>query len=323
MSAMAADSRPTVSVIIPTYNRAHMVGAAIDSLLAQTRRPTQIIVVDDGSTDDTSSVLKRYAGQITAISQENRGRSAARNVGLKHAHADYIAFLDSDDTLPPDSIEFRARMLDQDSSVDVVYGDALVQNADTGQEIAFSRLHCEARPDGNVLASLALGNIAPIHCFMFRTSCLSFVDGFDESLETLEDHDFWLRLATSAQFGYVNVPVATYVVHPGMTTHTMPNEMRRGRLIVQERVTASPAFETFTPTQKSRVFTSLGATSLALGRTREARQWLGKSLKEVPALQPMLLYLLTFFSPGLAKSILGLRRMLRAILDPKTRMFYA
>lgn len=299
-----------------------MVGAAIDSLLEQTRRPAQIIVVDDGSTDDTSSVLKRYAGQITAISQENRGRSAARNVGLKHAHADYIAFLDSDDTLPPDSIEFRARMLDQDSSVDVVYGDALVQNVDTGQQIAFSRLHSEPPPSGNVFASLALGNIAPIHCFMFRRDCISDLDRFDESLDTLEDYDFWLRMAASARFGYVDALVAVYILHPDMTTLTMQNRMRQGRLEVQSRLVNGPAFNGLAASIQGRVYSSLGATSLALGRTREARQWLDKSLKEVPALQPMLLYLLTFFSPWLAKSILGLRRMLRAILDPKARMFY-
>jgi len=316
------ESKPTVSVIIPTYNRAGMVGAAIDSLLAQTRRLAQIIVVDDGSMDATSEVLSQYANRITVVTQENRGRSAARNAGLALATSDYVCFLDSDDQLPPQSIELRALVLDHNASIDVVYGDALVKDMTTGRQITFSRLHREPRPSGNIFASLALGNIAPIHCFMFRRGCLSSVGGFDESLDTLEDYDFWLKMAPFAMFAYIDAPVATYIVHSKMTTLTMPDRMRQGRLEVLSRVVRNPAFNALTTTRQGTVYSRLGATCLALGKAEEARKWLGKSLRTSPTPQRLMLYLLTLVSPRITKSIIGLRRKLRVIAHPKTRIFH-
>jgi glycosyltransferase involved in cell wall biosynthesis len=91
----------SVTVIIPAYNRAHTLSGAIDSLLQQTQTPNEIIVVDDGSTDETPALLSSYGSSIEVKTQSNQGRSTARNVGLKAAKGDLIAFLDSDDLLPP------------------------------------------------------------------------------------------------------------------------------------------------------------------------------------------------------------------------------
>src|SRR5947199_6506358 len=111
----------TVSVIIPTYNRAALVDQAIDSVLSQTRAPTQIIVVDDGSTDQTAQLLDTYGSAITVITQRNAGPAAARNTGLRAATGDLVALLDSDDKLTPNSIERRAQVLEQHADYDAVY----------------------------------------------------------------------------------------------------------------------------------------------------------------------------------------------------------
>lgn len=93
--------RPTVSVIIPTYNRAHSVGAALDSVLAQEPPADEVIVVDDGSTDGTTEVLAAYGDRITVVRQDNAGAAAARNAGVRRARGDWVAFLDSDDLWRP------------------------------------------------------------------------------------------------------------------------------------------------------------------------------------------------------------------------------
>lgn len=316
------ESKPTVSVIIPTYNRAGMVGAAIESLLAQTRRPAQIIVVDDGSTDDTPDVLARYSGGITAIYQENRGRSAARNMGLLHAASDYVAFLDSDDTLPQESIALRADVLDSSPNVDIVYGDAWLEDSVSKKRICYSDLHRGEHPSGFVFPSLAQGALAPIHCFMFRRACLDKLDRFDVTLDTLEDHDFWLRLCTHTTFAYLDVPIATYIVHPGMTTLTMRDKMREGRLIVQKRAVEMPEFGSLTVKQEAAVYVSIGSTCLALRRTDEAREWLRTANQTSSSPGGALLYALSFLGARGIKPVLALRRKLRALLQPETRMFY-
>jgi len=93
-----------VSVVIPCYNQAHFLGEAIESVLAQSYPNFEIIVVDDGSTDDTSEVARRYPG-VRLVRQENKGLSGARNAGLAHSEEEYVVFLDADDRLLPDALE--------------------------------------------------------------------------------------------------------------------------------------------------------------------------------------------------------------------------
>jgi len=101
---MNAANRPLVSVVIPTFNRAWAVERAVDSVLEQDYRPFELIIVDDGSTDQTSDILARYGDQLTVVCQENRGVSAARNSGIVRAKGDLIAFLDSDDYWKPQKL---------------------------------------------------------------------------------------------------------------------------------------------------------------------------------------------------------------------------
>jgi glycosyltransferase involved in cell wall biosynthesis len=112
--------RLRITVIIATYNRAAWLPAAIDSLLNQTRQPDEILVVNDGSSDNTAEVLSRYTTPVRVINQENNGLSAARNVALRDVQSDLLAFLDSDDSLPPHSIAERARVLEARPEFDVV-----------------------------------------------------------------------------------------------------------------------------------------------------------------------------------------------------------
>ena len=111
-----------MSIIVPCHNGARFLAEALDSALAQTHPAVEVIVVDDGSIDDTPSVLGRYAGRVRVLRQRNRGPSAARNAALDVARGDYVAFLDADDRFPPDKLEKQLAVFEADPELDVVYG---------------------------------------------------------------------------------------------------------------------------------------------------------------------------------------------------------
>src|ERR1700678_803249 len=113
---------PTISVIIPTYNRADLIGQALESALAQTHPADEIIVVDDGSTDDTERVVAQYAGQVRYMRQVNAGPSAARNRGIQAASGDFIALLDSDDLWVKDRLERQLAALTLHPGLDFIFG---------------------------------------------------------------------------------------------------------------------------------------------------------------------------------------------------------
>ena len=117
------DRAARVSVIIPTYNRADLIGETIESVLKQTFDDFEIIIVDDGSTDATGEVVRKFDGPIKYLYQDNRGRSCARNRGFEASSGDYVCFLDSDDVLKPMMIERQVSLLDSNSNLGFVYSD--------------------------------------------------------------------------------------------------------------------------------------------------------------------------------------------------------
>ena len=288
----------TVSLIIPTYNRASLVPRAIDSALRQTRVPDEIIVIDDGSTDNTAAVLSAYSAPVMVLGDGvNRDRSAARNRGLDAATGDFIAFLDSDDTLPPESVERRLNALQTHPEVDVVYGDASFIDTN-GQVIArFSDIRRHPRPSGDVFYQLMLGNFAPLHTFMFRRTAATTAIRMDESLRTLEDYDFWLKLACISRFLYLDTSLANYHVHDVMTTLTDNDAMRHSRILVQGRGIKTPCFERLTPKQQARILTQHGASVAAvLGDMPQARAHLRLAMALKPLNPQAWLYWLVTWS---------------------------
>lgn len=183
---------PTVSGIIPTFNRARAVCAAVDSVLAQTFTDYELIVVDDGSSDDTPQALLSYGKRIRLIRQGNRGVSAARNAGLAVAKGGLIAFLDSDDLWLPHKLKAQtdffaanpAAMWQQTAEI-------WVRN---GQRVNPKKRH--AKQAGRIFqASLELCLISP-SAVMLRRELLAEFGRFDERLPACEDYDLWLRILT-------------------------------------------------------------------------------------------------------------------------------
>jgi hypothetical protein len=200
---------PAVSVIIPTYNTAHLISDAIDSVLAQTYRDLEIIVVDDGSTDNTAEVLADYQDRISYIYQENQERSAARNNGIGRAQGEYVAFLDADDYWAPDKLTKQIALLAQRPDLGLVYSQAQTFYGDRkwprilGTD--FSKIE-----ELNVFEGLLLGKSIPTLTVVVRTECLQTVGLFDERIIIGEDWDLWLRITLKYAVGYIPQILAYY-----------------------------------------------------------------------------------------------------------------
>ncbi len=179
---------PRVSVIIPTFNRARCLAEAVESVLAQDFPGFELIVVDDGSTDETPSILARYPG-VTVIRTENRGVAAARNLGAARATAGRLAFLDSDDLWLPRKLGLQTAFMDERRC-------RICQTEETwirgGRRVNPKKRH--AKPDGDIFfRSLDLCLVSP-SAVMMEKSLFTEAGGFDESLPACEDYDLWLRL---------------------------------------------------------------------------------------------------------------------------------
>lgn len=180
---------PKVSVIIPVYNRAWCVAEAVGSVLDQDFSDFELIVVDDGSTDDTPRVLATFP-QIKMIRTENRGVSAARNLGVAHARGRLIAFLDSDDLWLPGKLRIQSGFMENSP------GCRICQTEETwirnGVRVNPKKRH--KKPDGEIFfRSLELCLVSP-SAVMMEKSLFDETGGFDEDLPACEDYDLWLRI---------------------------------------------------------------------------------------------------------------------------------
>ena len=189
-----------VSVIIPTYNYARFIEDCLNSVLSQTYKNLEIIVVDDGSTDNTKEVLSAYGDKIKYIYQENSGLSASRNTGIKNATGKYIQFLDSDDFLHPKSIEHRVQFLTSNPSFKIAvcrnkffYGYSKIIKNLLNRGWYLHRENLD-------IHHLYVDSIAPTHAFLFDSEVIEKVGFFDTSLKVCEDYDYWLKVL---QKGYI------------------------------------------------------------------------------------------------------------------------
>ncbi len=197
---------PLVSVIIPTYNRSRYIAGAIRSVQAQTYQDVQIIVADDGSTDNTRDVVSGLGRGVTYLQLPHRGQAAAtRNAGLRAAQGQYVAFLDSDDLFLPGKLALQLAAFEQHPEAGLVYSNGCFFRDDP-QAPTGRTLDGLPTPAGDALADLLRGNFLFPPVVLVRRDCLDVVGLFDERPEFLavEDYDLWLRIA--AQFPFVYVP---------------------------------------------------------------------------------------------------------------------
>jgi glycosyltransferase involved in cell wall biosynthesis len=221
-----------VSVVIPTYNRAGYIGEAVASVLAQTFQDFEIIIVDDGSTDETANIVHAIQdSRISFLTQEHRGVSAAVDLGWRAARGEYIARLDSDDRWLATLLQELVAVLDADAAADVVYARAQGMDAD-GKPLP-QLIGTAERFPGETLKSLIYGDFVCPGAVLVRRSAIARVGGYDESLIANEDWDIWIRIAQHAYIRYVPRVLAQYRYHPQNLTRTTSDRMER---VMQDRV---------------------------------------------------------------------------------------
>jgi glycosyltransferase involved in cell wall biosynthesis len=211
-----------VTAAIPTFNRARFLSGALESVFAQTRPPDDVLVVDDGSTDETPEVLAAYRDRIRIVRQDNGGRSAARNTAVREAYGRFVSFLDSDDRWRPDKLERELPVLEADLTVGLVHGHVdLIGSADEPLPDETRRHHelfTAAHRDGVTYAGYAFDCRCFSSAITVRKQAVEEVGGYDLAL-LLDDYDLYLRLALAWKIVFLEGPaVALYRHHPGQMT---------------------------------------------------------------------------------------------------------
>lgn len=221
---------PRVSVIIPTFNCARYIVEAVESAVRQTYKDVEVIVVDDGSTDDTRGRLAPYldAGTIRYITQDNAGPSAARNTGIRAATGTYLAFLDADDSIAPASLEKRAKFLDDHPDTDVVFTDCFIHEVEGRAESDrphlrdYGFLRRVAPAIASARGADILFNGGFFEAFFRERICTltgnlmvrrardESVELFDESLACGDITEYWFRLCRKHRVGFIDEPLFSY-----------------------------------------------------------------------------------------------------------------
>jgi glycosyltransferase involved in cell wall biosynthesis len=219
---------PLVSVVIPAWNAAWCVGRAIDSVLAQSLRDLELIVVDDGSTDDTAAVLAKYGASVHVITQANGGMSSARNAGIRAARGRYLAFLDADDRWLPDKLARQVDVLETQTELAFCAAVAILEDPG-GTKVGEWR-----GPSGRTVRiadvfrnhSAVAGGASAV---LARRELVLRLGGFDESLAGAEDTDLWMRLAAHGGFTCVDEPLVVVLRRPDSVSRNFAT-MRLGAL---------------------------------------------------------------------------------------------
>ncbi|MDQ3818488.1 MAG: glycosyltransferase [Acidobacteriota bacterium] len=207
-------SDPLVSVILAVHNREASVARAVRSVLAQTYSNVELIVVDDGSTDNTRRVVESFGARVTLIPRAHAGVYAARNAGLRRARGELVAFIDSDDAWLPDRLAAQVPLMRR-QGVGLVFGDAVHVTAprEGAKRTGLTSFRVSAPRRGRVADHFMWCNFVPTCTALVRRSCLLEAGDFCEACELSADYLAWFRIALSYELDYVDRVVAEYTVH--------------------------------------------------------------------------------------------------------------
>jgi glycosyltransferase involved in cell wall biosynthesis len=202
---------PTVSVVIPTYNRLGYLREALSSALTQSRPPDEVIIVDDGSTDGTGATMSAMPPPVRYIRQQNAGPAAARNRGLREARSEWIALLDSDDLWTPGKLAAQLDFIERNPAIDFIFGTQVNQKdgvRDQEPEIidhaVYRQLEASAEAVPDFFRLLLRNNPIPTSSVFFRRDCLERVGFFEEQRWRCEDYELWFRFAHACRIGFIN-----------------------------------------------------------------------------------------------------------------------
>jgi len=279
-----------LTIVIPAYNAENYIYETLQSVLNQVDEQHEVIVVDDGSTDNTAAILKELGNKIRYVYQKNQGESVARNKGIELATGELIVFLDSDDLLEKSMISTVIEAYKQDASYKVFYGNRASFNEDANCAKVIT-----ARPNstGNIFKDIVTGITLVPGQFAMHRSCLERVGLFDEKMQLGEDWKFLLLLSKHFEFKYFNKVFLKKRIHPNMQTlsDNRPDIVEQRKSILSNIFNVNELKEIESKYLTNRVYAdwyrTYGFPYIAKGNKAQAIRYIQKSLKLWP-FQPKL-----------------------------------
>lgn len=301
-------NNPAVSMIIPTYNRANLLCRAIQSALNQTYENFEIIIIDDGSNDNTSDVVEKYQKQDERIRyircEKNKGGSAARNKGIKAAKGEYLAFLDDDDEWLPEKIEKQMiKFKNVSNDVGLIYSGFSCISESSGKIVTEINPILRGNVYHNLLENCILGSPTPL----IRKICFRKAGLFDETLPSCQDWDMWIRISEYYKFDFVSGVLAKHHVHGDQISIDLNAKIvARKKLIEKYRIHLTQK-----PQILSVLFKRLGILYCLNGDSKEGFKYFLDSIKRKPFQKGGYLHLLlSFLAPKIHKKILNERNVI-------------
>jgi glycosyltransferase involved in cell wall biosynthesis len=233
----AHQDRPSFSVVIPAYNAERFLAAAIQSALAQSYPPAEVIVVDDGSTDNTLQIAQSFGASVHCISQKNSGASTARNAGIQAARHEWIALLDADDLWHPEKLARQAEQIMAEPEVDLLYTSCQCFFEDRVEKLALA-------PPASQIKQVLFDRVPfmPSSVVLSRAKILQ-IGGFNPAMRFVEDWEMWLRLVQAgARFAGLSEPLTYYRRSPQGLSHQVSPTLQYQTLVVRKFIaTDAPA----------------------------------------------------------------------------------
>lgn len=331
---------PEISVVIPSYNYAHLIQETLESAFAQTYTDYEIIVVDDGSADNTRDVLQPYLGRITYHYQNNQGLAAARNTGTRLARGKYITYLDADDIWLPDNLRIKHEILSRYPGLGGVFSDFCIFSASgvshprgmkelypffkrTGleyqeifqeqSEVGTGGNHTAPVYIGTVFDSLFWGNFILPTTMLVNRSCIQQVGDFRAHMRNQEDYEYWLRFTRQYPIAFVDEVLAKYRRHPQqLTDHSKIEQMINAVLEIidshEEEFRRSGKQHVFNR-RKAELLANLAKVQVRQGRQPRARALYRDAIRLNPAYrEPYVHYLLSYLPYSWLRTVRNLLR---------------
>lgn len=296
---------PKFSIVIPVYNRARYLKEALESVFAQSFKDYEVIVINDGSTDDSEAVVKSFGPAVRYEAQPNQGRSAARNAGIRLAKGEWIAFLDSDDKWLPDKLERQARYIAENADVAMVHGHVDVIGKD-GNELPklnqyLRDLWTKSNRRPNSYEEWTLECRCLLSTVAIRTDCFKKVGLFDVKFAANEDLDLFLRMAASYKIGFLHgSSLAYYRVHEENSGN---ENLSVGHIQVAEKhleYLENPKFPANHKPAIRNLYLELSRNHLMLNQNAVGREYFRRAVKMDSSclfIQPYLRFYLFSFIP--------------------------
>jgi len=298
-----------ISVVIPTHNRVELLEKAVKSVLNQTYSDLEIIIVDDASTDDTESRIKRFGSdKITYFRvDESKGGNHARNIGIEKSTGEYIAFLDDDDEWMPTKLQEQMLIFKRDESIGLVYtGAEVIYTANNGKYNIIPTKKGELSKD--ILTYNYIGTTSSV---MVRKDIINLAGRFDLEMPALQDYDLWIRICQITKIGFVKKPLIKYYIHTN--TNQITNNILKNQQAIEliDKKYDNLISKLSIKMQKKRFcqrYNAVGKRKLRSGETKEAREFFLRSFKSSPNSLSVKLYIASFFDFQMLVKLKGLFR---------------